>query len=112
MERERTMGFLEGYTQVVGILETQRREMLGRVMDPHSLAFMMQVCKYIARIAVSFCMPSTNEPTIQNEGGTGVAIKTGLSSEVKFLSPPQFKRARTRTSGSKERTLGGENAKS
>ena len=45
VERERVMGFSEGYTQVVGISDTQRREMLGRVMDPHTLQFMMQVCK-------------------------------------------------------------------
>ena len=37
VERERAMGFPEGYTQVVGISETETREMLGMVMDPHTL---------------------------------------------------------------------------
>ena len=37
VERKRFMGFPEGYTQVVGISDTQRREMLGRVMDPNTL---------------------------------------------------------------------------
>ena len=37
VEHERDMGFPEGYTQVVGISYTQRREMLGKVMDPHTL---------------------------------------------------------------------------
>ena len=37
VEKERAMGFLEAYTQVVGISKTLRREMLGRVMDPHTL---------------------------------------------------------------------------
>ena len=41
MERERAMGFPEGYTKVVGISKTHRREMLGRVMDPHTLQFMI-----------------------------------------------------------------------
>ena len=108
VERERAMGFPEGYTQVVGISDTQRREMLGRVMDPHTLQFMIQVCKYMAPIADSFCMPSTYAPTCQNLGGTGVASGTDLSSKANVLSPPLFKRARTGTAGSEERTPDGE----
>ena len=33
---ERAMGFPEGYTKVMKVLETHQREVLGRVMDPHS----------------------------------------------------------------------------
>ena len=65
---------------MVRISETQRREILGRVMDPHTLQFMMQVCKYMTPIADSFCMPSTYVPTRQNLGGTGVASVTAEGS--------------------------------
>ena len=34
VERKRAMRFQEGYTQVVGISDTQRREMLGREWTP------------------------------------------------------------------------------
>ena len=105
VEHEKAMGFPEGYTQVVGISHTQRLYMLGRVMDPHTLQFMMQVCKYMAPIADNFCMPNTNVPTCQNLGGTRDAIKAGLLSEANVLSPPLFKRARTRAAGSKEAEL-------
>ena len=97
IERERAMGFPEGYTQVVGISDTQRQAMLGRVMDPHTLRFMFQVCKYMAPVADNFCMPSTFVTTSQKLGGTGVARKTDVVSGTKFLSSPQFKRARTGT---------------
>ena len=93
VERERAMGFPEGYTQVVGILKTQRQETLGKVMDPHTLQFMIQVCKSMASIADNFCMPSTYVLTSHNLGVTGVANETGLSSEAKCLSPPRFKKA-------------------
>ena len=99
VERKRAMGFPYGYTHVVGISETQRREMLGKVMDPHTLLFRIQVCKYMAPIDNSLCMPSSSVPTSQNLGGIGVASETDCSSETKFLSPPQFKRARTGTAG-------------
>ena len=80
VERERAMGFSEGYTQVVKVSDAQRREMLGWVMDPHTLQFMIQACKYMAPIADSFCIPSTSVPTSLNLGGTGGA------SEIDFLS--------------------------
>ena len=73
VERERAMGFPEGYSQVGGISDTQRQEIVGRVMDPHTLQFMLQVCKYMAPIADNFCMPSNSVPTRQNVGKTGVA---------------------------------------
>ena len=41
VERQRAMGFPEGYTQVVGISDSQRQEMLGGAMDPHTLQFML-----------------------------------------------------------------------
>ena len=88
VERKRAMGFPEGYTQVVGILEAQRREMLRRVMDPHTLQFMIRVCKHMSPTADNFCMPSTYVPTSQNLGGTGVANETNFLSEAGFLSPP------------------------
>ena len=78
VRRERVMGFPEGYTKVVEVSKTERREMLGWVMDPHTPQFMMQICKYMAPIADNFCMPSTNVPTSENQGGTGVVSKTGL----------------------------------
>ena len=87
-KRERAMEFPEGYTQVVGISDTQRREMLGRVMDPHTLLFMFQVCKYMAPVADSFCMPSTFVPTSQKLGVTGVASETDVVNETKFVSLP------------------------
>ena len=108
VERERAMGFAEGYTQVVSISDTQRREMLGQVMDPHTPQFMMQVCKYMAPIADNLCMSSTFVPTIQKLGGTGVACETDVASETKFLSSPQFKRAQRGTAESEERTPSGE----
>ena len=57
VERERAMGFPEGYTQVVGISDTQRRAMRGRVMDPHTLQFMFQVSKYMARVVDNYTCP-------------------------------------------------------
>ena len=110
VECKRAMGFPERYTQVVGISYTQRREMLGRVMDPHTLQFMIQVCKYVAPIADNLCMPSTSVPTTQNLGGTGVASKTDFLCETEFLSSPQFKRARTGTAESEARTRVGKGA--
>ena len=77
VERERDMGFREVCTQMVGISDDQRREMLNRVMDPHTLQFMILVCKYMPPIAESFCVPSTYVPTSQKQGGTGLACKTG-----------------------------------
>ena len=90
VERERAMGFPEGYTQVVGISDTQRQEMLGRVMDPHTLQFMIQVCKYMAPVTESFCMPRTFVLISQNQGGTRVASETSVASDAKFLSSPLF----------------------
>ena len=84
--------------------------MLGRVMDPHTLQLMIQVCKYMAPIADIFWMPSTYVPTTHNLGGIGVTNETVFSSEAKLLSPPQLTRARTWTAGSEERTPGGKSA--
>ena len=106
------MGFPEGYTHVVGISENERQEMLGKVMDPHTLEFMFQVCKYMAPIADRFYKPGTGVPNNQNLGGMGVADETDLVSGGKFSSPPQSKRARTETVDPGERTPCGRNAES
>ena len=82
VECERAMGFPEGYTQVVGISDAQRREMLRRVMDPHTLQIMIQVCKYMAPISDNFCMPNASVPTSQNVGAAGVASDDDFSSEA------------------------------
>ena len=64
----------------------------------------------MAPIADTLCMPGTSVMTSQNLGGTGVASETDFSSETNLLSSPQFKRARTGTAKSEERTPDGEGA--
>ena len=64
--------------------------MLGRVLDPHTLQFMFQVCKCMAPVANILCMPSTFVPTSQKLGVTTVTNKTSVASETKFLRSPQF----------------------
>ena len=61
-------------------------------------------------IANSFSMPNTSVLTSHNLGGIGIASETDFLSETYFLSSPQFKRARTGTAESEERTPSGEGA--
>ena len=63
------MGFPQGYTPATGITERQRQELLGKVMDPHTLQFLMQVCKYMVPVSDKFRMPGPNVPASGGYGG-------------------------------------------
>ena len=45
LERERAMGCFDNYTKAPEVLEKNRHELLGRVMDPYTLQFIIELGK-------------------------------------------------------------------
>ena len=69
------MGFPKGYTQRTGVTERLRQELLGKVMDPNTVQFLLQACKYMAAVSDRYRMLGPTERATQNLGGMGVVNK-------------------------------------